>query len=213
MDGDKFIRPEDAVKLLRVTPGTLRSWANQGKISFTTTKGGHRRYKLSSVLNLTDAESGYTFEENFEEEKEDHRKKICYARVSSHGQKKDMETQIEYFKISFPNHTCIGDIGSGLNFKRKGFLSILDGAIEGTISEVVVTHRDRLCRFGFEIIERVLNSTGGRIVVLNRETLPPEQELVQDLLTITSVFSGRLHGLRSHALKRKIRDSTKTEKT
>jgi predicted site-specific integrase-resolvase len=207
MDNDRFIRPEEAVSLLRVTPGTLRSWANKGKIECTTTKGNHRRYKLSSVLNLKEGK------ESLPPVQPIPKRKICYARVSSYTQKKDLETQLKCFQTRYPTHTIVKDLGSGLNFKRKGFLSLLDGAIKGNIEEIVVTHKDRLCRFGYEIFDRILSSQGGKIVVLDNQKLSPEQELVQDLLTITTVFSSRLYGLRSHSLKRKIRAATKTSKT
>ena len=208
MDVGSFIRPEEACRMLQVVPGTLRSWAKQGKLRYVTTKGGHRRYELQSVLGLKDE----SIPESKSELKPRERKRFCYARVSTYSQKKDLETQLEYFKTAFPNHTCIKDLGSGLNFKRKGFLSILDCAIRGDLEEVVVTHKDRLCRFGYEIIERILQQKGGRIVVLHQENLTPEQELVQDLLTITTVFSARLYGLRSHSLKRQIRNASKKTK-
>jgi excisionase family DNA binding protein len=206
MDGGRFARPEEACKILQVTPGTLRRWANAGKIEYTVTKGKHRRYNLRSVIGL----SG---DGNDTAPVVRPRSKICYARVSTHSQKKDLETQLEFFQTNYPEHTCIKDLGSGLNFKRKGFLRLLDGAIRGDIEEVVVTHKDRLCRFGFELIERILQSHGGKIVVLYNEKLSPEQELVQDLLTITTVFSARLYGLRSHSLKGKIRRAGKTKET
>jgi excisionase family DNA binding protein len=194
---EQYITPEQARKILNVSVQTLRHWDKQGKITACRTSGGHRRFKLSSILKHADREPTPA------------RRRICYARVSSSTQKKDLETQIDFFRTTFPDYEIIRDMGSGLNFKRKGFLSILDSAMSGTIGEVVVTHRDRLCRFGFEVVEFVLNKNGGRIVVLNDEKLSPEQELVQDLLTITTVFSARLYGLRSHTLKRKIRDSNK----
>ena len=141
------------------------------------------------------------------EGKEVEGRKICYCRVSTPSQKEDLERQVEYFQAEFPNHEIIKDTGSGLNFKRKGFNAILDSAIRGDISEVVVTHKDRLCRFGFELIERVIASGNGKILVLNQEKTSPEKELVDDLLSIITVFSARLYGLRSHQLKRKIKES------
>ena len=177
MPDEKYIRPEAACRMLQVVPGTLRSWANQGKLEFVTTKGGHRRYSYNSVLSQA-SQVGQAERSEQEQNPDKIRRKICYARVSSYTQKKDLDTQLEFFQSKFPEHTCIKDLGSGLNFKRKGFLSILDGALKGTIEEVVVTHKDRLCRFGFEIIERVLQKHNGRIVVLNSDDLSPEQEPV-----------------------------------
>lgn len=197
---EHYIKPEDARKLLSISDNTLRVWEKQGKISAYRTKGGHRRYKLSSII---------TYDKSRTQQPQSSKRRICYARVSSYTQKKDLETQIEFFRTTYPNHDIVKDLGSGLNFRRKGFLSILESAMSGTISEIIVTHRDRLCRFGFEVVEFIINKKGGKIVVLNDEKQSPEQELVQDLLTITTVFSARLYGLRSHSLKRKLRDSNK----
>jgi predicted site-specific integrase-resolvase len=121
--------------------------------------------------------------------------------------------QIELFRSQFPNHTIITDIGSGLNFKRKGLQTILDDAIKGNLLEIVVTHKDRLCRFGFEVFERILSTYKGRIVVLNQRTTSPQEELVNDLLSIITVFSARLYGLRAHSIKKKLKDTILAEKT
>jgi predicted site-specific integrase-resolvase len=196
---ENFVRPETACSILKVVPGTLRLWANTGKINFITTKGGHRRYNVNEFLSRT-GESGCSHDKT----------KFCYARVSTYSQKKDLDSQQELFKIKFPDHTIIKDIGSGINFKRKGLLFLLEQSLKGNIKELIITHKDRLCRFGFEIISKVIEFNGGKIVVLyDEEILPPEQELVRDLISITTVFSSRLYGLRSHTLKKQIRNSHK----
>ena len=124
--------------------------------------------------------------------------------------KKDLDSQQELFKIKFPDNTIVTDIGSGINFKRKGLLFLLEQSLKGNINELIITHKDRLCRFGFEIISKVIEFNGGKIVVLyDEEIVSPEQELVRDLISITTVFSSRLYGLRSHSLKRQIRNSHK----
>ena len=203
-EDEKFLRPEDVCRIFKTTPHTLRRWDREGALECVRTKGGHRRYKLTSVLSLQAKKEGKEYQ------KPEHvRRKICYARVSTSSQKKDLETQLEFFRDRYPDYECVSDVGSGLNFKRRRFLSILDSAIKGDLGEVVVTHKDRLCRFGFELVERVIKSHGGKVVVLYDETGSPEQELVKDLLAITTVFSARLYGLRSHSLKRKLRDSGK----
>jgi predicted site-specific integrase-resolvase len=138
------------------------------------------------------------------------RKKICYCRVSTASQKEDLARQIQFFKLNYPDYTIISDNGSGINFKRKGFKTILDDAIKGYIEEVVVTHKDRLCRFGFELIEGIIREqSNGKIVVLNQKKTSPEQELVDDLISIITVFSSRLYGLRSNSIKNKIRTQIK----
>ena len=94
---------------------------------------------------------------------------ICYCRVSSKNQKDDLDNQIKFLKEKFPDHVFITDIGSGLNYKRKGLRTILDKSMQKLIGQVVVTYKDRLCRFGFELIEYVINSSGGEILVLNKD--------------------------------------------
>ena len=98
----------------------------------------------------------------------------------------------------YPDAEIVKDIGSGINFERKGLRSILERAMQGTVVTLVVAYRDRLARFGSQIIEFVLQQSGGQLVVLNEVSLSPEQELTTDLLTILHVFSCRLHGLRKY---------------
>lgn len=169
-------------KKLGIHPDTLRRWANEGKIPTIRTVGGHRRYNL---------------EETSTTPKE--RRKICYCRVSSKKQKDDLERQISYMQAKYPKHEIISDIGSGINYKRKGLITILELANQKEIEEVVVAYKDRLCRFGFEIIEHLITKNDGKIVVLNRNNRSPSEELTQDLLSILTVFSCRMHGLRKYA--------------
>jgi len=200
MENEKLLQPFEAAKLLNVTVRTLFNWEASGKIKCIRTNGNHRRYILSSFPNFEE------FEEK-ENLKQAAKRKVCYCRVSSAPQKEDLERQVEFFKREYPDHEIIRDIGSGLNFKRKGFKSLLESAIDGDIKEIVVTHKDRLCRFGFELFETVLEKSNGRIVVLNHEKTSPEKELVDDLISIVTVFSSRLYGLRSHSIKNKIKQA------
>lgn len=192
---EEFITPYEASRMLKVTQRTLVNWDYQGKIKTFRTKGNHRRFLLSDVLEL----QGY--------HPEDTRKKICYCRVSTRKQKEDLNRQEEFFRHKFPDHDIIKDFGSGLNFKRKGLNSILDDAFKGNIQELVITHKDRLCRYGYHLIERIIQHRNGKIVVLNQENTFPEKELVNDLLSIITCFSSRLYGLRSHTIKKAIKES------
>jgi len=196
---ETYIRPQQACRLIKVCDRTLVKWYEQGKLKGIKTKGGQRRYLLSDVLSKAG--------------KELPKRKICYCRVSTASQKEDLERQIEFFRTQYPDYEIIKDIGSGINFKRKGFNSILDSAIQKNIGEVVVTHRDRLCRFGFELTRRIIEEhSQGKIVVLNQEETSPEKELINDLISIITVFSSRLYGLRSHSLKKKIKEAAKERK-
>jgi len=194
----EYIRPEDACRILKITNRILYNWDSKGLLKSVKTKGGHRRYMRTDVL-----------EKAGKKEESNPGRNICYCRVSTRGQKEDLERQIEFFRCKYPNHEIISDYGSGINFKRKGFNSILDSSIKGNINEIVVTHRDRLCRFGFELIERIITQGGkGKIVVLNKKETSPQEELVGDLISIITVFSSRLYGLRSNSIKRQIRQQT-----
>ena len=178
-----YVTTKVACLRLGVSSRTLREWDKQKKIRTIRTPGGNRLYDLSSI------------------EGNEGRVKIVYARVSSKNQKDDLQNQIRDLKFMFPEHELVTDFGSGLNFKRQGFTAILDRIMSGDVSEVVVAHKDRLCRFGFEFIERIAEKYGTRIVVLDDSKLSPSQELVNDLLSIIHVFSCRLYGLRKYSRK------------
>jgi predicted site-specific integrase-resolvase len=180
----EYIVCRKAAKILGVHPNTLRKWADAGKIKHIRSASGQRRYDVDDFLG-----------------KQKESKTICYCRVSSYKQKDDLQRQIEFMRRKYPNATIVKDIGSGINFKRKGLFSILESAINGNKFEVVVAYRDRLARFGIDLIRWIIEQSGGKLVVLNQINLSPEAELTQDLLTILHVFSCRMHGLRSYKNK------------
>jgi len=126
---------------------------------------------------------------------------IGYARVSSATQKDDLERQIEYLRQRGVQE-IIADVGSGLNERRKGFLKLLDKVLHNEVDKVVILYEDRLTRFGFDTLKRVFEVHGTSIDVLNQvEMKSPQQELVDDLITIISHFAGRMYGLRSRKHK------------
>ena len=175
MSASTFVTPEKARRHFNVSDNTLRKWDLEGKIE-TIRVGKHRRYKITTPnKSIT-------------------REKVCYARVSSYDQKEDLERQVSVLQSKYPGYRIIKDIGSGLNFKRKGFNSILESAIRGHIEEVIITNRDRLCRFGLELFETILRINNGKIVVLYDEDKSPDQELTEDVLSIITVFSAKLYG-------------------
>ena len=180
----RYIPGLKAQKILGVSGVTLRAWARDGKIDFIRTDGGHRRYNVESMKKGSNKDA-IEF--------------ILYSRVSGRGQVKDLERQSEFLRSRYPGSELITDIGSGLNFKRKGLKAILDRCLSGDKLCVVVADKDRLARFGFEIIKHVVEFNGGSIVVLSDENDSPEGELVKDLISITTVFSARIHGLRKYA--------------
>jgi len=168
-----------------VNPSTLRRWADAGKLDFRWSPGGIRLYKLPDDASGLPAQP--------------QKKKIIYARVSSSKQKDDLQRQADYLRAKYPAHELVTDVGSGVNWKRKGLLSILDGADKGAVEEVVVASRDRLCRFAFELLEHVLQNRGTRLVVVDAGDGSPEQELSDDLLSIVQIFCCRRNGKRRYA--------------
>jgi putative resolvase len=177
----EFVPSRVAAKVLGVHPNTLRLWADQGKIEIIKTASGQRRYNVNSYIGTSSR----------------HRT-ICYCRVSSYKQKDDLQRQVEFMRTRHPGADIVTDVGSGINFRRKGLRAILESAIDGDKLTVVVAHKDRLCRFGFELIEWIIKRSGGELMVLQHNELSPESELTKDLLTILHVFSCRMHGLRSY---------------
>ena len=175
---------------LGISAQTLRKWADNGLIPSIRTPGGVRLYNISGFLDKKSSANSA--------------KSICYCRVSSKGHTNDLERQVKFMSEQFPEHTIISDIGSGINFKRKGFLSILNMASQGMVKQVVVAYRDRLCRFAFELVEWMLQRYGVELVVLNQNVESSGQsELAEDLLSIINVFNCRVNGKRKYAREKR----------
>lgn len=199
VDGERYISGSIICKKYDVSTPTLYRWEQDGLVKTIRLPGGTRKYREKDINALFGDES------TNQEEK----KAICYARVSSAHQKEDLQRQIEYLKSEFPHHEIIQDIGSGLNWKRKGFLSILEQSFEGNIGEVVVAYKDRLCRFGFELVEWIFKKCGVKLVVLSQTERNEEndsRELAEDLLAIITVFVARNNGLRAGQNRRKRKE-------
>lgn len=177
---------KQAAEKLNVCRMTICNWVREEKIEFIILPNGRRRYKIENILKDNIKEIKYG---------------IIYTRVSTGKQKDDLQRQIDYLREKYPTHRLIKDIGSGINYKRRGFRSLVDSVLQGVVTEVVVAHKDRLCRFGFELIEFICQRYGTNIVVLNNKKSSKEEEMVQDLLSIITVFSCRSHGLRKYKQK------------
>ena len=172
-----YITTREAKKSFGVNSDTLRRWADAELIPSIRTPGGQRMYNVAQYIKSK--------QPIVEPESKGERKRICYCRVSSHGQKDDLERQVTFMQDKFPNHQIISDIGSGINFRRKGLRSILEFAGKGLVEEVVVAYRDRLCRFAFELIEWLLQTNNVKLVVLNTDLdSSGKSELAEDLLSI-----------------------------
>jgi putative resolvase len=193
MDLDNYISPSKLTKQFDITSGTLRLWAEQGKIKFLRPNNGRRIYNIKDIERIFGVQ-------HIESTKQT----IIYARVSSHHQKEDLERQIELLQREFPNGKVIKDIGSGLNWKRPGFRSLLELIHKGSVKEIVVTYKDRLCRFGFELFEWVLQKASVKLLVFSKsnDTRDPTKELSEDLLSIVNIFVAKNNGLRAGQLRR-----------
>ena len=142
-------------------------------------------------------------DDNDDNEEKIEKLKIIYVRVSSASQKNDLERQKLYMQKRYQGHLLIEDIGSGLNFNRRGLRKIIKYAINGQLEELVVAYKDRLTRFGFELIEDLIKEySNGRIIILHKnKDLEPEEELVKDMLQIMNIFTAKMNGLRKYKEK------------
>jgi putative resolvase len=180
----------EASKLLGVTPKTIRIWEKEGRFKSYRAEGGHRRYIVSELLGST-KEKALT---------------IAYARVSSHDQKEDLRRQelvLESYCASKGfDFEIISDLGSGMNYKKRGLIRLIKLICSNQVDRLVLTHKDRLLRFGSELIFSLCEHFACEVIVINRsEDSTFEEDLANDVLEIITVFSARLYGSRSHKNK------------
>ena len=199
MDGKNFVSSAEAARIISLHPHTIRKYADQDKIKFYKTPAGQRRYDRADLEKFCNP--SLVVHQNSKGEKQN----FLYSRVSSKKQLDDLARQTDYlrsFDIKYASYASLADIASGINFKRKGLQSILDCCLQGTIVEVVVAHRDRLCRFGFELMQILIEKAGGKITVLDNDgNKSSEQELSDDLLSIVHIYSCKQMGKRSYKAK------------
>lgn len=176
--------PRETSEILGISIDRLRRLAENGTISTIRTPGGQRRYDVQGYL---DEQTGTDITT------------LGYCRVSGKGESDDLASQVSYLQKHYPEAEIIKDFGSGITFKRKGLRTLLERILRGDKLRVVVAHRDRLARFGGEVIQFLVEENGGEVVVLD-ETIygSPEEELTADLLAILDVFCCRLYGLRRY---------------
>lgn len=184
----RFIKIGEAARLLGITVQTLRRWElEESFLPDRKSKGGTRYYDLNRISGVNRSENDLT---------------IAYARVSSHDQKKDLETQAQlltqYCAAKGWQFEVIQDLGSGMNYSKKGLKRLLELILERKMKRLVLTHKDRLLRFGSELIFAMCEAREIEVVMINRgQELSFEEELAQDVLEIITVFSARLYGSRS----------------
>lgn len=185
-------KPKDFAELLGVSVKTLQRWDRDGILKANRTPTNRRYYTYDQYLQFKGIQT-----EN------DIRDTVIYARVSTRNQKDDLQNQVKFLK-QFCNakgiivNQCIEDFGSGLNYNRKKWNRLLDEVMANKIKTIVISNKDRFIRFGYDWFEKFCEKFNTKIIIVNNETLSPNEELVQDIISILHVFSCRLYGLRKY---------------
>ena len=196
---EKYVSGKKASEILGVHQRTLMNWDKKGLIKTIRTPGNKRLYDVADFLEEKKCQKNVC--KNIDDlGSKKKRLNICYVRVSSRGQIDDLERQKKVMVSKYPKHIIIEEIGSGLNLNKRGIKKIIHLAIEGKINELVVAYRDRLTRFGFELIEDlIVKYSHGSITVLNGDQkMAPEEELVKDVIAIMNVYVAKMNGLRKY---------------
>lgn len=195
----KYYSINEFSKILGVSAQTLRNWDKNGKLHpHHTSTNGYRYYsheQLNQVMNVTPNLNRIT---------------IGYCRVSSHKQKDDLERQIENVKLYLTAKgqpfEIISDIGSGINYKKKGLQELIKRITQNQVEKVVVLYKDRLIRFGFELIEYIASLYNCEIEIIDNTEKSEQQELVEDLIQIITVFSCKLQGKRANKARKLVNE-------
>ena len=206
----KLVNISEAARILGVTTTTLRNRDKKGLLKpDELTKGKARRYRVESLRNIN---------RNIIFTKDD-LKTIAYARVSSHDQKQDLNRQVQLLELYCTKHgykyEVIQDIGSGVNYYKKGLTRLIDLILDNQVQRLILTHKDRLLRFGAELVFSICEAKNVEVIIINQGEEPPssEEELAKDVLEIITVFSARLYGSRSKKNKKLINDLEKVVET
>jgi len=197
-------KPKDFAELLGVSVKTLQRWDRDGVLKANRTPTDRRYYTYDQYLQFKGIQT-----EN------DTRNIVIYARVSTRNQKDDLYNQVQFLK-QFANskgiivNQCIEDFGSGLNYNRKKWNHLLDEVMQQKVKTIIVSSKDRFIRFGYDWFEKFCMKFNTSIVIVNNEALSPNEELVQDIISILHVFSCRLYGLRKY--KNRIKEDKEIAK-
>ena len=191
----KYYSSKDVTKILGVTAQTLRNWDKEGKLKPSYTKSnGYRYYSEDVILSYTQ-----------ERKTKKDINVVLYARVASKEQQDDLERQIsnlkEYAKDKYEKYDVISDIGSGINYEKPGLKKLIEMINKKQVDVIVVLYKDRLLRFGFELVEYFAKLNNVKIEVIDKIDKNQDQELVEDLVQIITVFSCKLQGKRKKKTK------------
>src|SRR6185437_220405 len=216
----RFVKPAEACRIFNISRPTLIRWEEQGRIKTYRTgnpTSGHRRIDISSYTATAPnpvserlAVTAQTVSDPTTPKPT--RKGVCYCRVSSLKQRDDLRRQVEHLQSLYPSYTIIKDCGSGLNYKRRGLQRLILSVIKGEIEEVVIAHKDRLCRFGYELLQWLFEQFSTKITVLNQEVHSADTEFTNDLLDIIHVFSCRRNGKRRYKKQEKQDEAEEEDK-
>lgn len=183
-------KPKDFAELIGVSVKTLQRWDNDGILVAKRNPKNRRYYtqeQLMEYLNISKTTD----------------KIVIYSRVSTSNQKQDLENQIDFLK-QFANakgmivSDVYTDIGSGLNYNRKMWNKLIKECMEGRVKTIIISNKDRFIRFGFDWYESLLKDYGTNIIIVNNESMSPQEEMIQDLISIIHVFSCKVYGLRKY---------------
>jgi excisionase family DNA binding protein len=207
-DSDRLLNISEAADLLGVSITTLRRWDANGKLKATRTPSGHRRYCLANIRPEV---------YNAAKAKESVKKTITYARVSSHDQRPDLLRQKQVLELYCATNgwdfEMISDLGSGMNYKKKGLQRLISDILDDKVGRLIITHKDRLLRFGADLLFYICQAKDVEVVILNQgEDTTFEEDLAKDVLEIITVFSARLYGSRSRKNQRLLDEVKKVVK-
>ncbi len=199
----KKYRISEFAKKIGKTPDTLRRWDRTGRLPAKRTASGQRYYTERDVYLALGLEPP-----------EAKKKIVVYCRVSSRSQKDDLESQTKALELfcagaGLPVDEWLQEFGGGMNFKRKKFLFLMSQIQSRQIAKLVIAHKDRLVRFGFDYFEWFATQNECQIIIMNQQSLSPQQEMVEDLMAIVHTFSCRLYGLRKY--KKQIKEAAEAD--
>lgn len=194
---NELLKTSEVLEILNIGRSKLIKLDKDGALKPYKRTSRSKYYRRSDVMNYL----------GYENKKESSTRKIVlYARVSSNSQKKELENQVEYLESYVASKgiipdLVIKDIGSGINYNKKGLNKLLAMVMKKEVAEIIVTYKDRLLRFGFDMFKNICDMNGTILTVINLQTTSPKEEIIEDLITIITVFSNRVYGLRNYSKK------------
>jgi putative resolvase len=191
------VKAKEASEFYSISESNLRKWAREGRIPVERTVAGNFLYLIPTKED-----------EQKESVVESWSQNIIYVRVSSKKQITDLKRQADYLQEKFPGFTIVKDVGSGINYKRKGFQAILERLFSGTVKKVVVAHQDRWSRFGFDFFQWLFSKFDSVLESVESPSKANGEDLVGDIMEIFTVFSARYYGKRKYTKREKTNDNS-----